>query len=172
VNALAEKYKGYLDIARKCGGGVIFESIEALSLCILYVLKEKVSWVVSRHKPVSQYGDWVVSAGVVEREFGIIGRAVDSELFLAVVLKVIFATSYEKLQATHPDLPPFYCLAGPGGYIEDARLLDVLNQLSEDEKGLLVEMASEVSSDKIDFMYCLGSEIQHVFSQIINPVQP
>ena len=169
MSALDRIYQEYVNLAKEYGGRALFDSIEGLSLCILFVFKQKVSWLVHRRMPIDPWGDFVVAARAIEERFGILGRAIDSDLFLAIVLKCLLTTSYEKFQASRPDLPSLYCLAGPEGHINDNLFLAVLHQLSEDDRRLLVETASEVSSGKIDFMFCLGKEIEEVFSRITNP---
>lgn len=169
VSSLARIYQDYVNIAKEYGDRVLFDNLETLSLCILYVFKQKVSWLVHRRMPIDPWGDFVVAARAIEERFGILGRAVDSDLFLAIVLKCLFAASYEKFQASRSDLSSLYCLAGPEGHINDNLFLAVLRQLSEDDRRLLVETASEVSCGKIDFMFCLGREIEEVFSRIANP---
>lgn len=163
------RYSGYIAVVRHSGNKALFDRVEMLAPCILYALKEKLAWKISRNMPCGQWGDWVSSSGAIEKEFGlVVGRLLDSELFWMLVLKCSLLTAYEKMQASRPGLPSLFDAAGSDGYIDDNKAIVLLNRLNEENKALLAEMACEVSCCEMDFLFFLGGEVRQIFQKIMS----
>lgn len=168
MDFIADKngYSGYIAVVGHFGNKALFDRVEMLAPCILYALKENLAWMTYRNMPRGQWGDWVFSSGAIEKAFGLVGRPLDSEHFLALALKCLLLTAYEKMQASRPGLPSLYDAAGPDGYIDDNKAIVLLNRLNEENKALLAEMACEVSCCEMDFLFFLGGEVRQIFQKI------
>lgn len=165
-NPEKNRYGGYIKIIGQHEGRVLFDRLAALVLCVLFAFKEKLAWLISRRKPQGVWGDWVSAAGAIERDFLPVGRLLDCEDLWGLALKCLLITSYEKLQASRPGLPPIFEAAGDRGYVDDQKAIALLNKLGEDDKALLEKMACEVSCNEMDFLFLLGGEILEVFQKI------
>lgn len=164
-NLEKNRYSGYIKVIGQHGGQALFDQLAALVPCILFAFKEKLAWLNFRNKPQGEWGDWVSAAGAIEKDFLPVGRLLDCEDFWGLALKCFLITGYEKLQASRPGLSPICEAAGDCGYVDDQKAIALLNQLGEDDKSLLEEMACEVSCSKMDFLFILGGEIQEVFQK-------